>query len=59
MPTVFQLILNHDIMETFYHGTSALFKKFDLARALEGAGKVKFGYGVYVTYNSKGRKEDW
>ncbi len=36
-------------METFYHGTSVLFKKFDLARALEGAGKVKFGYGVYVT----------
>ena len=36
-------------METFYHGTSVLFKKFDLARALQGAGKVKFGYGVYVT----------
>ena len=36
-------------METFYHGTSVLFKKFDLSRALEGTGKVKFGYGVYVT----------
>lgn len=36
-------------METYYHGTSALFKEFDLAHALEGDGKVKFGYGVYVT----------
>ena len=33
----------------FYHGSSVLFDKFDLAHALEGAGKVKFGYGVYVT----------
>ena len=36
-------------METFYHGSSVLFSKFDLAHALEGDGKVKFGYGVYVT----------
>lgn len=36
-------------METFYHGTSVLFPKFDLSHALEGDGKVKFGYGVYVT----------
>ena len=36
-------------METFYHGSSALFKTFDLSHALEGDGKVKFGYGVYVT----------
>lgn len=36
-------------METFYHGTSMLFKKFDLAHALEGDGKVKFGFGIYVT----------
>lgn len=33
----------------FYHGSSALFRRFDLAHALEGDGKVKFGYGVYVT----------
>lgn len=38
-------------MQTFYHGSSVLFKKFDLAHALEGDGKVKFGYGVYVTSN--------
>ena len=36
-------------MQTFYHGSSVLFTKFDLAHALEGDGKVKFGYGVYVT----------
>ena len=36
-------------METFYHGSSVLFSKFDLSHALEGDGKVKFGYGVYVT----------
>lgn len=36
-------------MEIFYHGSSTLFSEFDLAHALEGDGKVKFGYGVYVT----------
>ena len=36
-------------MKTFYHGTSVLFKEFDLGHALEGDGKVKFGFGVYVT----------
>ena len=36
-------------METFYHGTSVLFKKFDLSHVLEGDGKVKYGFGVYVT----------
>ena len=36
-------------METFYHGTSVLFKQFDIAHALEGDGKAKFGFGVYVT----------
>ena len=36
-------------MQTFYHGTHRLFDKFDLAHALEGDGKVKFGFGVYVT----------
>lgn len=35
--------------ETFYHGSSALFKEFDLSHILEGDGKVKFGYGIYVT----------
>ena len=33
-------------MQTFYHGSSVLFSKFDLSHALEGDGKVKFGYGV-------------
>ena len=36
-------------METFFHGTSVLFKKFDIAHALEGDGKAKFGFGTYVT----------
>lgn len=36
-------------METFYHGSHKLFDRFDLSHALEGDGKVKFGYGVYVT----------
>lgn len=36
-------------MQTFYHGTHKLFDKFDLSHALEGDGKVKFGFGVYVT----------
>ena len=36
-------------METFYHGTTRLFKEFDLSHALEGDGKAKFGYGTYVT----------
>ena len=34
----------------FYHGSSAEpFDKFSLDHALEGDGKVKFGWGVYVT----------
>ena len=37
--------------EKFYHGSHALFDLFDLSHALEGDGKVKFGYGVYVTSN--------
>ena len=36
--------------QAFYHGTSAgLFGRFSLDHALEGEGKVKFGWGVYVT----------
>lgn len=36
-------------MEVFYHGSNILFEHFDLANALKGNGKIKFGYGVYVT----------
>ena len=36
-------------MQTFYHGTSVLFDHFDIAHALEGDGKAKFGFGTYVT----------
>ena len=36
-------------MEIFYHGSNALFDHFDLSNALKGNGKIKFGYGVYVT----------
>lgn len=33
-----------------YHGTLAgIFDSFSLGHALEGDGKVKFGWGVYVT----------
>ena len=41
-------------MATYFHGSSVLFDSFDLRHALEGDGKVKFGYGVYVagTYES-------
>ena len=40
-------------METFYHGTSVLFKKFDIAHALEGDGKIKMGAGFYLTTGYK------
>lgn len=36
-------------MAIYYHGSSVKFKSFDLSHALEGDGKVKFGYGVYLT----------
>lgn len=36
-------------MTTYYHGSNILFDKFDLSHALEGDGKVKFVFGVYVT----------
>ena len=36
----------------FYHGSSVLFPKFDLSH-VEGDGKVKFGYGVYLTSSFK------
>ena len=42
--------------QAFYHGTSAgLFGRFSLDHALEGDGKVKFGWGVYVIENLLGR----
>ena len=40
-------------MQIFYHGSSVLFPKFDLSHVLEGDGKVKFGYGVYLTSSFK------
>ena len=40
-------------MQTFYHGSSVLFSKFDLSHVLEGDGKVKFGFGVYLTSSFK------
>ena len=51
--------------EIFFHGTGVLFDSFDLGHALEGDGKVKFGYGVYVTssYSSaahySGSNDSW
>jgi len=36
-------------MAILFHGSKQLFEKFDLSHALEGDGKCKFGYGVYIT----------
>lgn len=36
-------------MAIYYHGSSVLFEKFDLAHTFEGAGRAKFGFGVYVS----------
>jgi hypothetical protein len=36
-------------MAIYYHGSSVLFDRFDLAHSFEGAGRAKFGFGVYVT----------
>lgn len=40
-------------MFTFYHGSATLFNRFDLSHILEGDGKVKFEYGVYLTSSFK------
>ena len=40
-------------MQTFYHGTSKLFPKFDPDHALEGDGKIKHGAGFYLTNSYK------
>ena len=41
-------------MPLLYHGTSApLFGRFSLDHALQGDGKCKFGWGVYVTESRK------
>lgn len=40
-------------MAIFYHGSSALFDRFDLSHVLTGAAKVKFGYGIYLTSSFK------
>ena len=37
-------------METFYHGTTKLFKEFDLAHAFEGDGKKKQIWAWYKYY---------
>ena len=42
-----------DAITLYYHGSSALFNRFDLAHVLTGASKVKFGYGVYLTSSFK------
>lgn len=36
-------------MATAYHGSSALFDRFDPSHLLEGDGKFKFGVGAYLT----------
>lgn len=39
------------MVDIFYHGSTKLFTKFNLDYALGGTGKVKFGFGVYLTSN--------
>ena len=41
-------------MPVSYHGSSVLFDRFDLSHVTEGDGKIKFGFGVYLTerYNT-------
>jgi len=41
------------MIEVFYHGSSVLFDRFSLDKALSGDGKIKFGYGIYVTQKFK------
>ena len=36
-------------MQTFYHGTCRLFKKFSHSHLGEGEGKSKFGQGIYIS----------
>ena len=36
-------------MPVAFHGSSVLFDRFDLSHVTEGDGKIKFGYGVYLT----------
>ena len=36
-------------MAIAYHGTAALFSRFDPSYLLEGDGKFKFGVGAYLT----------
>lgn len=36
-------------MAIYFHGSSVLFDRFDLSHSFEGAGRAKFGFGVYVT----------
>ena len=40
-------------IETFYHGSCHLFKKFSLSFLGSGEGKSKFGQGIYITSNYK------
>ena len=40
-------------MQTFFHGTSVLFKKFDPDHTLQGDGKMKMGAGFYLTTGYK------
>lgn len=40
-------------LETFYHGSCHLFKKFSLSFSGSGDGKSKFGQGIYITSSYK------
>ena len=40
-------------IETFYHGSCHLFKKFSLSFLGSGEGKSKFGQGIYITSSYK------
>ena len=40
-------------IETFYHGSCHLFKKFSISFLGSGDGKSKFGHGIYITSSYK------
>ena len=44
-----QLIPKQCIIATAYHGSAALFDRFDPSHVLEGDDKFKFGVGAYLT----------
>lgn len=51
--------------DIYYHGSGLLFDRFDLGHNLVGSGRMKFGYGIYLTSSFSsaahysGCREEW